>query len=1546
MLASSVDAQAPEVSADGGAPLESVACTRAEPSALCVADPKGRIEASLTPDGQVELTTPFFPTPTHALSVAGISRGSTAPALSLFVPPKLSVASAQIRADFSDGSRLALQTGRGRVGGVEEIITVATRPAPDDAGQLHIDFTTAAAPGVSPSRDGRGALLRSDDGKVAFQVGGLHVTDAHGVELQSSFSRAIVAGRYVLRISIDDSAAIYPLTVDPVLAEAVVFLDPGPTWTASFPPRFSDISVSGDSMILMNASSFQAAIDVRRIDGIWQQFDIITAPPPDPDAGFTTSSQFAGAVVSGDLMVLAQSGQPFSSTAPCGDLLTYGRADANSAWTLSDEFTDPAFCPGSSTLSGVGGNGVNGGGIALLGSTAAVAVSGSLSGSVWYSAVMLARGASGWSVTQSIPSATNTITAFTGSAIAMRATTTSDNLYALGPTGVWSQMDTSSLDTTWFAWSPASSGPLVMTGYASGTVIPRYYRQVTTDGVSATAGTRFIAGGVYNSGYAPNDGFMSFDGTTLVKLDSGSGEPFGAYRVFTVSPTGATFITLEDSFVSTTVAANHNVVVAGQFFFDMAGPNVLMVYPVDPTVVGKCADGTECPNGLCVDGFCCNSPCTQECEACDVVGHEGVCSAVAGAPHNGRVPCPGGGSTCEDFSACDGTTRSKCVAYNPGAACDCTDCSGATSTACVCTASGSCSPCGAFACSSTGTCATTCTTNSQCSPRYTCNAASGTCTPPAPGSPCTTASECLGATTFCVDGVCCDSACNSGCSTCVAPGNVGSCTALAAGSTPTTCALYPIAVCNPYCDGVSQECIIPGPETPCPRPACSDACTANVSLNVCIGGCAPVTEQSCGAFACGSSGCATSCASDADCCGFAYCATGGTCLPRQTVGTACAIADQCQTQFCVDGYCCATACADSCGSCDVPGSRGFCTPIVGAPENGRPDCPGDGTSCTGLCAGTVTTCAIPPTSVACTTAMCSGDTLLGVATCDGAGSCGAPPPSSCAPFACEGGKCVSACAIAADCAPGFTCDAFGKCVAPVADAGPDVGPDAGSDALADAPGDSFGDGGLDAGSDVGTDTSFDGAIDTSPEVLGDAVSEVPLSTFCGDGIRDPILEECDEGAAGTAACSATCRTIDVLSVPLPATGTLASSSVTGGGGAHTVAASDVNIATTIVEPDLIPVSVSVALWRGDGSALTTSFTLAVDGATIQGANPSIAFSSTERLFAVWTDDSIGSSSDPTAHVGDGDGLGVAARWFDATAGTYSAIKRVNLTTPGAQQHGDLAVSGTTVLVGWEDDSNVATAPDLRVRFFDTSLKGTSSEIVLAGTDASEADLRLGSNGAHTLAVWRSDLAGVESIVAQVDTAPTGLTKPCCVVAVTSPGPKGVLPAIAPLDDQTWLVVYVVGALPGDAGTSYVTSLGYAVLDASGVLGSGELPVDEAAGSHNPTAPSLVRAGVETYVVWQDHGLDDDVWIERLGWTPGTSTVLPVAPALPIPRKAIHQADDQRAPGVAWLTALSGNAPGALGLLWDDLGRGFGVSEPAPSAVMQVWPLSLVRLATE
>lgn len=81
-----------------------------------------------------------------------------------------------------------------------------------------------------------------------------------------------------------------------------------------------------------------------------------------------------------------------------------------------------------------------------------------------------------------------------------------------------------------------------------------------------------------------------------------------------------------------------------------------------------CTDGTNCAQGFCVDGVCCNSSCTGTCEACNVTGSMGTCSAMP----NGLDDATGNAVCLGPDVACDGT--GKCLREVGGACATAADC--------------------------------------------------------------------------------------------------------------------------------------------------------------------------------------------------------------------------------------------------------------------------------------------------------------------------------------------------------------------------------------------------------------------------------------------------------------------------------------------------------------------------------------------------------------------------------------------------------------------------------------------------------------------------------------------------------------------------------------------------------------------------------------------------------------------------------------------------------------------------------------------------------
>jgi len=382
-----------------------------------------------------------------------------------------------------------------------------------------------------------------------------------------------------------------------------------------------------------------------------------------------------------------------------------------------------------------------------------------------------------------------------------------------------------------------------------------------------------------------------------------------------------------------------------------------------------CTAGTECGSGSCVDNRCCNVACGGQCEACDVAGAEGTCTAVTGTPHGSRAACGGAGAGTACGAKCDGADRVKCNFPGSGVACGTAGCSGSVETHVgTCSGAGACSDvpksCGTYACGATA-CKTSCAGPTDCIGGYYCKA--GSCVPTEGlGKDCTKVSDC--ATGFCVDGVCCGVASCAAGSACNAKATAkGTC----AKELGTTCKVddecgsghcIDGVCCGTTCDGQCEACDVPSHLGQCwpvsgaphgPRPACGGAtdcatktCDGAKDTKSCVGQtvdltktCAPakcdgtrftpvatcdvtgtcptLAATSCVPYRCDDGGCKVTCAADTDCAPGYQCAA-GKCGPRTSscstdgrsaideAGTT----TSCAPYLCKKGYC-ARSCADS-----------------------------------------------------------------------------------------------------------------------------------------------------------------------------------------------------------------------------------------------------------------------------------------------------------------------------------------------------------------------------------------------------------------------------------------------------------------------------------------------------------------------------------------------------------------------------------------------------------------------------------------------------------
>lgn len=485
-----------------------------------------------------------------------------------------------------------------------------------------------------------------------------------------------------------------------------------------------------------------------------------------------------------------------------------------------------------------------------------------------------------------------------------------------------------------------------------------------------------------------------------------------------------------------------------------------------------CSNGngtTRCTGGLC-DPTCamgfgdCDGISRNGCEqnlSFNDGAHCGACNAPC-LNANGTTSCVE--AACRpvcgmNYGDCDADARNGCEADLMTSAAHCGACgepcaaTNATSAACV---DGRCDltcAAGFYDCDRDGTngceadlsVVTTCGAcfeDADCPGDFYCRDNNGdkVCTKKKPpgeacalgGAPDTAGRECL--SNFCVDGVCCEQACQGGCRACNLTGSRGQCTFVTpgqpdprgscAGELPTSCGL------DGTCDG-SGGCRKWLAGTECVAQSCAEGTQSNARTCDGQGTCrvaTPVTTP-CTPYACGANACLSSCNGDGQC-QSGYTCVGGVC--KVAGGLPCDSNDRCGSGFCVDGVCCQTACNGVCERCDLPPNVGVCSAIPAGidPDNDCNTEPVASCGKTGVCSG-ARSCALYTAATECAAQTCVNGVQTNTRACDGSGACnpGAPPTVNCFPYQCNSANqtCFAACSSDTQCQTGYGCAASGQC---------------------------------------------------------------------------------------------------------------------------------------------------------------------------------------------------------------------------------------------------------------------------------------------------------------------------------------------------------------------------------------------------------------------------------------------------------------------------------------------------------------------------------------
>jgi hypothetical protein len=247
----------------------------------------------------------------------------------------------------------------------------------------------------------------------------------------------------------------------------------------------------------------------------------------------------------------------------------------------------------------------------------------------------------------------------------------------------------------------------------------------------------------------------------------------------------------------------------------------------------------------------------------------------------------------------------------------------------------------------------------------------GTCTfkPKSLGENCGANNECE--SSYCIDGVCCNSACTDRCRSCAVPGKVGICEFVAAGSQdPRGSCTNDGTVCGTdgTCDG-SGSCAKAPTTKQCSSGSCMNGVFTSNAFCDGNGSCGRPMSTICDPYVCKAdgTGCETTCSGAGTECKPPNSCMSGSCGKRAN-GASCSDGTQCQSNSCVDGVCCQQSSCPTCMRCNVNGV-GTCASVPqGGTDtrcNGQPasTCGRDGkcdgaNNCTNWPAGTQ---CVPPT---------------------------------------------------------------------------------------------------------------------------------------------------------------------------------------------------------------------------------------------------------------------------------------------------------------------------------------------------------------------------------------------------------------------------------------------------------------------------------------------------------------------------------------------------------------------------------------------------------
>ena len=457
-------------------------------------------------------------------------------------------------------------------------------------------------------------------------------------------------------------------------------------------------------------------------------------------------------------------------------------------------------------------------------------------------------------------------------------------------------------------------------------------------------------------------------------------------------------------------------------------------------------------------------------------------------------------------------------------------------------------------------------------------------------------------------------------------------------------------------------------------------------------------------------------------------------------------------------------------------------------------------------------------------------------------------------------------------------------------------------------------------------------VDGGPTAPPDLEPAHAISEYCGDAIRDPVREECDDGS-GTVddACSDGCR---VRAVPLIApnesdgdAGIPDAPKRALGTGPHVAAGGEHGFAVVYAQGEP---GGETTLWLQahdpNGARRAAPRELSGGAVPIDAANPVIAALPGDRYALAWTD---GASGTPD----------VGLRVWDASSGELGDERTAHDASGGFQQDADLLWTGEQLIVAFTD------LLDVRYRAFDANLRPLGPARALAASPrAIESSVSLAPFGSG----WAAALRANEDALERIEVIAGSLS---WSTAPALPGPSGDRPALVALDSEHLLLLFTVGTDPLASGQPSVGRLRVAVLSASA---PGDVSTSELAPLRAPYAddaslsqrrPSAARVGERVYVAWEQASPPGDAHGRRAIIAPlqfdSASQILVQGEERALALDAGLDGD-QLNPRVA---ASELFPEGALVSVWEDAPAGTSARSRAPIA-LELRPSPFVTLAPD